>query len=115
MAIEAQQALAAEGIPVRVISMPSWELFEKQDQAYKDSVILPDVKARLAVEMAQPFGWERYVGDEGDILGIDGYGASAPLNVIVKEYGFTKENVVAKSSFAGIKERTIVDMGSVTV
>ena len=96
LALEAQKELAQEGIPVRVISMPSWELFEKQDQAYKDSVILPDVKARLAIEMGSSLGWERYVGDEGDIMAIDRFGASAPMNVIVKEYGFTKENVVAK-------------------
>ncbi|MBE9917068.1 transketolase [Paenibacillus donghaensis] len=94
LAVKAQEELAKEGIEVRVISMPSWDLFEKQDQAYKDSVILPDVKARLAVEMAQTFGWERYVGDKGDILGITTFGASAPGDVVMKEYGFTVENVV---------------------
>jgi transketolase len=94
LAVKAQEELAKEGIEVRVISMPSWDLFEKQDQAYKDSVILPDVKARLAVEMAQTFGWERYVGDKGDILGITTFGASAPGDIVMKEYGFTVENVV---------------------
>lgn len=96
LAVEAQQKLAAEGIEVRVVSMPSWELFEKQPQEYKDSVILPEVKARLAVEMAHPFGWERYAGDRGDILGIREYGASAPGPKVVAEYGFTPENVVAR-------------------
>lgn len=96
LAVKAQEELAKEGIEVRVISMPSWDLFEKQDQAYKDSVILPDVKARLAVEMAQTFGWERYVGDKGDILGITTFGASAPGDVVMKEYGFTVENVVKR-------------------
>jgi transketolase len=96
LAVAAQKALAEEGIQVRVISMPSWDLFEKQDKAYKDSVILPDIKARLAIEMAHPFGWERYVGDKGAILGIDIYGASAPGDRVIKEYGFTVENVVSK-------------------
>lgn len=96
LAVKAQKALAEEGIAVRVISMPSWDLFDKQDQAYKDSVILPDVKARLAVEMAHPFGWDRYVGDQGAVLGITTFGASAPGDRVIKEYGFTVENVVAK-------------------
>jgi len=96
LAVAAQQALAAEGIQVRVISMPSWDLFEQQSQEYKDSVILPDVKARLAVEMASPFGWERYVGDKGAILGISTFGASAKGDRVIQEYGFTVENVVSK-------------------
>ncbi|MFF2481834.1 transketolase [Paenibacillus sp. NPDC058071] len=96
LAVAAQKALAEEGIAVRVISMPSWDLFDKQDKAYKDSVLLPDVKARVAVEMAHPFGWERYVGDQGTIIGIDRFGASAPGDRVIKEYGFTVENVVAK-------------------
>ncbi|MUT68078.1 transketolase [Paenibacillus sp. NEAU-GSW1] len=96
LAVAAQKALAEEGIAVRVISMPSWDLFDKQDKAYKDSVLLPEVKARVAVEMAHPFGWERYVGDQGTIIGIDRFGASAPGDRVIKEYGFTVENVVAK-------------------
>lgn len=96
LAVKAQEALAEEGIQVRVISMPSWDLFDQQDQAYKDSVLLPDVKARLAVEMAHPFGWERYVGDKGDILGISTFGASAPGDRVISEYGFTVENVVSR-------------------
>lgn len=96
LAVAAQKALAEEGIQVRVVSMPSWDLFEKQPKAYKDSVLLPDVKARLAIEMAHPFGWERYVGDGGDILAIDRFGASAPGDRVIKEYGFTVDNVVAK-------------------
>ncbi|MBW7476560.1 transketolase [Paenibacillus oenotherae] len=96
LAVAAQQALAAEGIEVRVISMPSWDLFEQQPQSYKDSVLLPEVKARLAIEMASPFGWERYVGDKGAVLGINTFGASAPGNKVIEEYGFTVENVVSK-------------------
>lgn len=94
LAVAAQKKLADEGIDVRVISLPSWELFDKQSQEYKDSVILPDVKARLAVEMAHPFGWERYVGDQGAVLGITTFGASAPGPKVVEEYGFTVDNVV---------------------
>ncbi len=96
LAVAAQKALAEEGIQVRVISMPSWDLFEKQSKEYKDSVLLPEVKARLAIEMAHPFGWERYTGDQGDILAIDRFGASAPGDRVIKEYGFTVENVVSK-------------------
>ncbi|WP_410514085.1 transketolase [Paenibacillus sp. BR2-3] len=94
VAAKAQEVLAEEGIQVRVISLPSWELFEQQDQMYKDAVILPDVKKRVAVEMAHPFGWERYAGDEGFILGIHSFGASAPGDRLIKEYGFTVKNVV---------------------
>jgi len=94
--VAAQKLLAADGIHVRVVSMPSWELFEKQPKAYKDSVLLPDVKKRLAVEMAFPLGWERYVGDQGDILGISTFGASAPGDIVIREYGFTAENVAAR-------------------
>ncbi len=96
LAVKAQAALGEEGIDVRVISLPSWDLFEKQDKAYRDSVILPEVKARLAIEMAQTFGWERYTGDQGDILGITTFGASAPGDTVIKEYGFTVENVVSR-------------------
>lgn len=96
LAVRAQQALSEEGIHVRVISMPSWDLFDKQPQEYKDAVLLPNVKARLAVEMAHPFGWERYVGDQGGVLGISSFGASAPGDRVMAEYGFTVENVVSR-------------------
>ncbi|GAA4877636.1 transketolase [Paenibacillus vulneris] len=96
LAIGAQEKLAEQGIHVRVISMPSWELFNKQPQAYKDSVILPDVEARLSVEMASPQGWHQYVGIKGDIMGIDRFGASAPASLVMKEYGFTVDHVVAR-------------------
>lgn len=96
LAIDAQKKLQDEGIHVRVISMPSWELFERQSRAYKESVILPQVKARLAIEMASPMGWDRYVGEAGEILGIDHYGASAPASVVMENFGFTVENIVAR-------------------
>ncbi|MNZ63765.1 Transketolase [compost metagenome] len=92
--MKAQTALAEEGIHVRVVSLPSWDLFDKQDKAYRDSVILPEVKARVAIEMAHPFGWERYVGENGVVLGIDTFGASAPGDKVIEEYGFTVSNVV---------------------
>ena len=96
LAVKAQQELAAQGVNVRVVSMPSWELFEQQSAEYKESVLPAAVKARLAVEMAYPLGWERYTGDKGAILGISTFGASAPGDRIMKEYGFTVENVVSK-------------------
>jgi len=96
LAVAAQKKLAEEGIAARVISMPSWELFDKQSKEYKNSVLLPDVKARLAIEMGSPFGWDRYVGDQGAVLGINKFGASAPGPVVIKEYGFSVENVVAQ-------------------
>ena len=94
LAYVAQQELKKEGIDVAVVSMPSWDLFEKQDKEYKMSVLNPQVKKRLAVEMANPLGWERYTGDEGMILGINGFGASAPAETIMEEFGFSVPNVV---------------------
>ncbi|WP_461200897.1 transketolase [Anoxybacillus sp. TBDG-1] len=96
LAVEAQKALANEGIHVSVVSMPSWDRFEAQPAQYKDSVIPKHVKKRLAIEMGSSLGWERYTGDEGDILAIDRFGASAPGEKIMQEYGFTVENVVAR-------------------
>ncbi|WP_042221968.1 transketolase [Oceanobacillus manasiensis] len=94
LAIKAQQELRGKDIDVLVVSMPSWDRFEEQNQEYKDSVILPNVKKRLAVEMASPFGWERYVGTEGKVLGINTFGASGNGEKLIEEYGFTVENVV---------------------
>ncbi|RRN70198.1 transketolase [Peribacillus simplex] len=96
LAVEAQKALANEGIDVSVISMPSWDRFETQSKEYKQSVINPAVKKRLAIEVASPFGWDRYAGDEGEILAINHFGASAPGGKIMEEFGFTVENVVAR-------------------
>ena len=77
--------------------MPSWELFEAQSQAYRDEVLPPDVTARLAVELGVAQGWQRYTGEHGDMLGIDRYGASAPAEVLLREYGFTVDNVVQRA------------------
>ncbi|WP_394231859.1 transketolase [Niallia oryzisoli] len=96
LAIEAQKALESDGISASVVSMPSWDRFEAQSKEYKESVIPKAVKKRLAIEMGSSLGWHRYTGDEGDVLAIDQFGASAPGEKIMEEYGFTVENVVTK-------------------
>ncbi len=95
--VTAQQKLAEQKVYARLVSMPSWELFEAQSQEYKDSVLLPHIKARLAVEAGVEMGWERYVGEQGGMIGIDRFGASAPGDVVMKEYGFTVDHVVKKA------------------
>jgi transketolase len=95
LAIEAYETLTAEGVRARVVSMPSWELFERQPREYRDAVLPPTVRSRVAVEQASPFGWERYVGTKGRVLGMDTFGASAPLKDLNHHYGFTPERVVA--------------------
>jgi len=96
LALDAQAELEKEGIYVNVISMPSWDRFEQQSEEYKNQVLPPNVKARLAIEMGSSFGWRKYVGDEGDILAIDRFGASAPGKVLIEKFGFTVQNVVEK-------------------
>jgi transketolase len=95
LCVEAFEKLSAEGIKARVVSMPSWDLFEKQDDAYKKSVFPPDITARVSIEMASTFGWERYVGLKGRVLGMHTFGASAPLKDLVKKFGFETSNVIA--------------------
>jgi transketolase len=97
LAVAAQDVLAQQDIHARVVSMPSWELFEKQPREYRDSVLPPEVKKRLAIEAGRPLGWHRYVGDGGDVLGVDRFGASAPGEVVLREYGFTVENVCRRA------------------
>ncbi|HLR80480.1 MAG TPA: transketolase [Bacillota bacterium] len=94
LAIAAGEELQKEGIDVRVVSMPAWDRFEEQDKDYKQAILPPEVTKRVAIEMASPFGWERYVGDDGIVMGITTFGASAPGDRVVKEYGFTVEEVV---------------------
>ena len=94
VALEAHRRLVKDGIRSRVISMPSWELFEAQPQAYRDAVLPPSVRARVSIEAAVPFGWERYVGPAGAIIGVNRFGASAPGSVVMREFGFTPEHVV---------------------
>jgi transketolase len=95
--LEAADKLRADGVAVRCVSMPSWELFDAQPRAYQDEVLPPGITARLAVEMAATQGWKRYVGDRGDVLGIDHFGASAPADKLQEEFGFTADNVVKRA------------------
>jgi len=97
LCVEAAEKLTAEGNNVRVVSMPCWELFEEQDAAYKESVLPAAVTKRLVVEAASRFGWERYIGTEGDMISIDRFGASAPGNVLMEKFGYTLENVLTKA------------------
>ncbi|MGZ4819097.1 MAG: transketolase [Terriglobales bacterium] len=95
LCVAAFEQLKSEGIRARVVSMPSWELFEHQSREYRDSVLPPFVRSRVAVEQASTLGWERYTGTTGEILGMKTFGASAPLKVLQEEFGFTKEHIVA--------------------
>jgi transketolase len=97
LALDAREKLQADGIPTRVVSMPSWELFEKQDREYRDEVLPPSIVARLSVEAGSPLGWERWVGDRGASIGLERFGASAPGEVVLRELGFNVDNVVAKA------------------
>jgi transketolase len=94
LCIDAYEKLKAEGIKARVVSMPSWDLFERQSQSYRDEVLPPEVTARVAVEMASIFGWAQYAGPKGRILGMRTFGASAPLKDLQKKFGFTVDAVV---------------------
>jgi transketolase len=102
LCVEAYEELTRQGIRARVVSMPSWELFERQSEEYRRTVLPPSVKARVAVEQASTFGWARYTGMDGAILGMKTFGASAPLKVLQKEFGFTTNHVVeaAKTQLA---------------
>ncbi|NTW11283.1 MAG: transketolase, partial [Chlorobiaceae bacterium] len=89
LALEAVGLLEREGIGVRVVSMPSTELFEEQPEGYRNAVLPPDLKNRVVIEAASPFGWHRYAGERGRIIGIGSFGSSAPGSVVSREYGFT--------------------------
>lgn len=97
ISLKAAETLAGQGIQARVVSMPSIELFEKQDKAYRDSIIPPSVTKRVVVEAGIPFGWNKYTGDDGIMIGMNRFGASAPYKVLAEKFGFTAENVVAKT------------------
>ena len=96
--LKAGKILEEKGISVRVVSMPSWELFENTSQEYKDKVLLPDVNIRIAVEAGISMGWERYTGSSGAVIGINEFGASAPGNIVMEKFGFTSENIVQKAT-----------------
>jgi transketolase len=97
IALKAGKILEEKDISVRVVSMPSWELFENTSQEYKDKVLLPDVNVRIAVEAGISMGWERYAGSSGVVIGINEFGASAPGNIVMEKFGFTSENIVQKA------------------
>ena len=94
LAVEAAKELEQQGKGVRVISMPNWYAFEQQSSEYKESILPSDVTKRIAIEMASPLGWHKYVGLEGKVIGINSFGASAPGDLVVEKYGFTKENIL---------------------
>jgi transketolase len=102
LALDAKKSIEAQGLATRVVSMPSWELFERQPVAYKESVLPQDVHARISIEAAATLGWERYVGDRGIAFGVDRFGASGPASAIAQAYGFTSENItrIALERFA---------------
>ena len=110
LAVEAHEELLAEGIRSRVVSMPSWEIFDHQTKEYPERVLPPDVMARVAIEQASTFGWERYVGCSGHIIGMKTFGASAPLKELQQKFGFEPERLVAAAKeqlgrkWAGIYE-----------
>jgi transketolase len=109
LAVAAHETLLAEGIRSRVVSMPSWDVFERETPAYRDSVLPPGVKARVAIEQASTFGWERYVGREGRIIGMQTFGASAPLKALQQEFGFTVDHVVAVAR--GVRDDSVRSRG----
>jgi len=97
IAIDAWQRLVQNGVGVRIVVMPSWELFDKQPEEYRHEVLPPEVKARISIEAGVTLGWERYVGSNGDMIGIDHFGASAPINILYEKFGLTVDRVVEKA------------------
>jgi transketolase len=95
--VGAQKKLQEQGLQARIVSMPSWELFDAQPKEYRDAVLPPAVRSRLAVEAGVTQGWHKYVGMDGDVIGLDRFGASAPYTVIFEKLGFTTDNVVARA------------------
>jgi transketolase len=108
LCVNAYEELKREGIAARVVSMPSWELFEQQDQAYRDGVLPPNIKARVSVEMGSVIGWDRYAGATGTRVGMTSFGASAPLKDLLAKFGFTPAQVAAaaKDQIAKHKGKT---------
>jgi transketolase len=98
LALEAGRKLAVDGTAVRVVSMPCWELFEAQPDTYRDEVLPPDVGARLSVEAGVALGWSKWVGDRGDSISIEHFGASAPGQIVLDKFGYNVDNVVARAT-----------------
>jgi transketolase len=103
LALKARELLAQRGVQARVVSMPSWRLFEEQKQAYRDSVLPPAVTARVAVEAGATLGWRTYVGDQGAVIGLDHFGASAPAEVLLEKFGFTAEHVAERAAAVAMR------------
>jgi len=97
LAVGAREKLEAHGVAVRVVSMPSAEIFESQERSYRDSVLPPSVTRRLAIEAGSPLSWYKWVGSEGDVIGMTTFGASAPYQELLKHFGFTVDNVVERA------------------
>jgi transketolase len=97
IALEAGRLLSEQGVAVRVVSLPSWELFEAQPEEYRETVLPSGVKARISIEAGTTFGWERYVGTEGIAIGIDRFGASAPFNVLYQKFGLTADRIISEA------------------
>jgi len=96
LAIDVYEKLKAEGVQARVVNMPSWELFEQQPETYRNKILLPEVTRRISIEAGSTQGWHRYVGLEGEAIGIDHFGASAPMKILLRGFGFTSENILNK-------------------
>ncbi len=97
LALEARKLLAEKGVAARVVSLPSWEIFDRQPQAYRESVLPPAITVRLAIEAGIGQGWEKYVGSQGDVISLERFGASAPGKVLMDQFGFTPEQVAARA------------------
>jgi transketolase len=95
LAVDAHETLTSQGLRSRLVSMPSWDIFEHQPQSYREEVLPPKIKARLAIEQGSVLGWDRYVGPEGRIIGMKTFGASAPLKELQRKFGFEPDRVVA--------------------
>ena len=109
LALKARDELETDGIATRVVSMPCWELFDRQPPEYRDQVLPRAVKARIAVEQASTLGWDRYVGDGGAVVGMHTFGASAPLKQLLTDFGFTPEHLsqVARECVAAAREQAV--------
>jgi transketolase len=106
LCIAAREHLAQKGLAARVVSMPSWELFERQDERYRDTVLPPHIEARVAVEMGSVIGWDRYAGCHGAIIGMHSFGASAPIKDVLQKFGFVADKVVAAAESQIAKHST---------
>jgi len=98
LALEAGRKLAGDGTAVRVVSMPCWELFDEQPREYREEVLPPEVGARLSIEPGVALGWKRWVGDQGDSISLEHFGASAPGTTVLEQFGYTVDNVVVRAS-----------------